>query len=80
MDKMPNFANLDVQGALNTLIAQYGADEYVKNVRYLPKDETPRPGTWVLTLENPEGAKVQVEFEPASPLMGVVGSIGLAVL
>jgi len=78
--QIPDLANLDVQGAIDQLVASIGGNQYVKSVSYLPHDAPAPAGTFVLSLRDPQGEKVEIAIEPAGPLVALVASIGLKVL
>ena len=75
-----DLANLDIQGAINQALDAAHADQYVKSATYLAKDAPAPAGTFVLSLRDPQGEKIEIAIEPAGPLVGMVASLGLKLL
>ena len=59
--KIPN-----VQDAIDQALVKYGANDYVSDVTYLPRDSAPaESATHLLTISSKDGVdKVQIAFTP----------------
>lgn len=70
--QFPDLSKLNPQKFVDSLLKQPGVDQFLKGATYLPNDAPPPQGKPYVGLYMPDGSKIEVALDPASPLVQIV--------
>jgi hypothetical protein len=80
MFDLDKLTKLDPQAALDEALATAHLGQYIKGATYLAHDAPPAPGVPYIGIYDGNGGKLEVQVEPASPIVTIGVAIATKVL